>query len=109
MIMNKKRKMGRADRRLLKKAGFGREFKEMGALACAPEDVKNAPHVPGYALAPDSGWGRRTRRRLRRERWNRRARCVRRMLLYVLVYGASLAAVLLLVGAVYELLRRWLM
>ena len=46
--------MSRADRRLLKKAGFGREYKEMGALACALEEVKNAPYVPGYAV--EAGW-----------------------------------------------------
>ena len=98
--------MSRADRRLLKRAGFGREHKDMGALACALEDVKNAPHVPGYALAPDSGWGRRTRRRVRRERWNRQVRVMRRMLVYVLVYGASLAAFLLLVGGLWDLVHR---
>jgi len=99
--------MGRADRRLLKKAGVGREFKGLGALACALEDVKNAPHVPGYALAPDSGWGRRTRRRVRRERWNKRWRAMRRFCLMVAVYGGSLvvAVVLLLVAGVYELVR----
>ena len=98
--------MSRADRRLLKKAGFGREFKGLGGLAVALEDVKNAPHVPGYALAPDSGWGRRVRRRLRRERWGRGARCVRRMLWVVAVYLLALACLLLLVGGVYELVGR---
>ena len=94
MIMNKKRKMGRAERKLLKRTGFGREFKDMGALVCALEEAKAAPRVAGYALQADSSWGERTRRR------------VRRMGLYVLVYGASLAVVVLLVGGLWELVLR---
>ena len=61
--------MSKADRKLLKRAGFGREYKEMGALACALEAVKNAPRVPGYAVEADVAHGVRTRRRVRRERW----------------------------------------
>ena len=99
--------MKKAERRLLKRTGFGREFKDMGALVCALEEAKAAPRVEGYALQADSSWGQRTRRRVRRERWNRRARCVRRMLLMTAVYGGSLAVVLLLVGAVYEFLLRF--
>ena len=101
-----RKKMSRADRKLLKRAGFGREFKEMGALACALEDVKNAPHVPGYALAPDSGWGRRTRRRLRRERRERRLAVLRYFLLLVLVYGGSLVVVVLLLAGLWDLVLR---
>ena len=37
-----RKKMSRADRKLLKRAGFGREFKEMGAL-----------ESPGSVCAPD--------------------------------------------------------
>lgn len=106
MIMNKKRKMSRADRRLLKRTGFGREFNDMGALVCALEGAKAAPRVEGYAMQPDSIWGQRTRRRVRRERWNRQVRCLKRMLLLTVVYGGSLAVVLLLVAALYELAQR---
>ena len=106
MIMNKKRKMSRAERRLLKRTGFGREFKGMGALVCALEEAKAAPRVEGYALQADSSWGQRTRRRVRRERWNRQVRVMRRMLVYVLVYGGSLAVVVLLVGGLWELVLR---
>ena len=78
----------------------------MGDLACALHEAETGPRTEGYCYRPDRSWGERTRRRVRRERWNRRARCVRRMLLYVLVYGGSLAAVLLLVGALWELALR---
>lgn len=98
--------MSRAERRLLKRTGFSREFKDMGALVCALEEAKAAPRVAGYALQADSSWGDRTRRRVRRERWNRRARCVRRMLLLVAVYVGSLAVVVLLVGGLWELVLR---
>ncbi len=73
--------MSKADRKLLKRAGFGREFKEMGALACALEEVKNAPYVPGYAVEADVAHGVRTRRRVRRERWNRMGRVMRGLFL----------------------------
>lgn len=98
--------MSRAERRLLKRTGFSREFNGMGALVCALEEAKAAPRVPGYALQADSSWGQRTRRRVRRERWNRRARCVRRLLLMLAVYVGSLAVVVLLVGALWELVLR---
>ena len=100
--------MSRADRRLLKKAGFGREYKGMGALACALEEVKRAPRVAGYAVEADVAHGARTRRRVRRERWNRMARCVRRMLLVGAVYMAVLAGWLLVIGLGWELLIRLL-
>lgn len=100
--------MSRADRRLLKKAGFGREYKEMGALACALEEVKNAPYVPGYAVEADVAHGVRTRRRVRRERWNRMGRCVRRMLVLLAIYMAVLAGWLLVIGLGWELLSRLL-
>lgn len=98
--------MSRAERRLLKRTGFGREFNGMGALVCALEEAKAAPRVAGYALQADSSWGQRTRRRVRRERWNRRARCVRRLLLMLAVYVGSLAVVVLLVGGLWELVLR---
>lgn len=96
--------MKRAERKLLKRTGFGREFKDMGALVCALEEAKAAPRVAGYALQADSSWGQRTRRRVRRERWNRRARCLRRMLVLTAVYVGSLAVFLLLVAAAWRLL-----
>lgn len=99
--MNVKRKLGKADRKLLKKAGMGRQFKEMGALACALEDVKRAPRVPGYAVEPDVLCGVRTRRRVRRVRM---MRCARRFCLIGAVYMAALAGCLLLVGLGWELL-----
>lgn len=98
--------MSRAERRLLKRTGFGREFNDMGALVCALEEAKAAPRVAGYALQADASWGKRTRRRVCRERWNRRARCVRRLLLLVAVYVGSLAVVVLLVGGLWELILR---
>ena len=64
-----RRKMSKADRKLLKRHGVGREYKEMGALACALERVKEAPRVPGYAVEADAAHGVRTRQRVRRERW----------------------------------------
>lgn len=99
--------MKRAERKLLKRTGFGREFKEMGALACALEEAKYGDRPEGYIQQPDSSWGKRTRRRVRRERWNRRARCLRRMLVLTAVYVGSLAVFLLLVAAVYEFLLRF--
>lgn len=72
--------MSKADRKLLKRHGLGREYKEMGAPACAPESAKAAPRVPGYAEAADLAHGVRTRQRVRRERRRRRWRAVRRVL-----------------------------
>lgn len=102
-----RKKLKKDDRRFLKKAGFGREFREMGDLACALYEAQTGDRPAGYVLQADSSWGERTRRRVRRERWNRRARCVRRMLLLTLVYGGSLAVFLLLVGGVWSLVQ-WL-
>lgn len=96
--------MVRAERKLLKKAGFGREHKELGALACALEEVKRAPYVPGYAVEADVAYGVQTRRRVQRLRRERMGRMMRRMLVVVGLYGASLAAVLLLVGAVWGMI-----
>lgn len=42
---------------------------------------------------------------MRRERWGRRARCVRRMGMYVLVYGGSLAVFLLVVHALWVVIK----
>lgn len=109
MIMGRKRKFERQERKFLKKAGFGREHKDMGALACALEDVKNAPYVPGYSTAPYLRWGRLLRKRVRRERWNRQVRVMRRFSQLGVIYLGCLAAVLLLVAGVYELVRRFLM
>ena len=91
----------------MKRLGYSRVFADMGELALALEEAKYGDRPAGYVLMPDSSWGVRTRRRGRRERWNRRGRCVRRMLLLVAVYVGSLAVVLLLVGAVYEFLLRF--
>ena len=99
--------MKRAERKLLKRLGYSRGFADMGALACALEEAKYGDRPEGYIQQPDSSWGVRTRRRVRRERWNRRARCLRRMLLMLAVYVGSLVVVLLLVGAVYEFLLRF--
>lgn len=82
------------------------EFKKLGGLACALHEAQTGCRPAEYALPADSSWGERTRRRVRRERWNRRARCVRRMGLFVLVYGGSLAAFLLLVGGLWSLAQR---
>lgn len=64
-----RRKLGKAERRLLRRAGLGREFKDMGGLVCALDAAAHAPRVPGYAVEPDAGCGVRCRRRLRRLRW----------------------------------------
>lgn len=96
--------MSRAERRLLKRTGFSREFKDMGALVCALEEAKAAPRVAGYALQADSSWGERTRRRVRRERRERRLAVLRYFLL--LVYGGSLVVVVLLVGGLWKLVLR---
>ena len=101
-----KKKMSKGERKFLKKAGFCGEFKKLGGLACALHEAQTGFRPAEYVLPADSSWGRRTRRRVRRERWNRRARCVRRMGLYVLVYGGSLAAFLLLVGGLWSLVQR---
>ena len=95
--------MSRAERRLLKRTGFGREFKDMGALVCALEEAKAAPRVAGYALQADSSWGERTRRRERRER---RLAVLRYFLLLVLVYGGSLVVVVLLLAGLWDLVLR---
>ena len=100
--MGRKRKFERQERKFLKKAGFGREFRDMRALVCALEEAKAAPRVAGYALQADSSWGERTRRRVRRERWNRQVRVMRRFCLLGVIYLGCLAAVLLLVAGVYE-------
>lgn len=96
--------MVRAERKLLKKAGFGREHKELGALACALEEVKRAPYVPGYAVEPDYACGVQTRRRVRRLRRERMGRVMRRMLVVVGLYVGALLVVVLVVGGLYELL-----
>ena len=101
-----KKKMKRDERRWLKKAGFGRGLNGLGGLAVALHEAETGCRPAEYALQADTGWGKRTRRRVRRERWNRRARCVRRMGLFVLVYGGSLAAFLLLVGGLWSLAQR---
>ena len=96
--------MVRAERKLLKKAGFGREHKELGALACALEEVKRAPYVPGYAVEADVAYGVQTRRRVQRLRRERMGRMMRRMLVVVGLYVGALLVVLLVVGGLYELL-----
>lgn len=101
-----KKKMSKGERKFLKKAGFCGEFKKLGGLACALHEAQTGFRPAEYVLPADSSWGVRTRRRVRRERWNRRARCLRRMGLFVLVYGGSLAAFLLLVGGLWSLVQR---
>ena len=99
-----RRKLKKDDRRWLKKAGFGREHGALAGLACALHEAEQGTRPDGYVLPADSSWGERTRRRVRRERWNRRWRCVRRMGLYVLVYGGLLAVMLLLVGGLWAMI-----
>ena len=92
----------KSDRRYLKRAGLAREYKDLGALACALEEVKRAPYVPGYAVEADVAYGVQTRRRVRRERWNRMGRMMRRMLVVVGGYVGSLLLMVLRVGLAYE-------
>jgi hypothetical protein len=89
-----KKKMSKVERKFLKKAGFCGEFKKLGGLACALHEAQTGCRPAEYALPADSSWGERTRRR------------VRRMGLFVLVYGGSLAAFLLLVGGLWSLAQR---
>lgn len=98
-----KKKMKRDERRWLKKAGFGRGLNGLGGLAVALHEAETGWREAGYVQQPDGCFGQRTRRRVRRERWNRRARCVRRMLLVAAVYGGSLAVFLLLVAGLWRL------
>lgn len=91
-----RRKMSRADRKLLKKAGFGREYKEMGALACALEEAKHGYRESGYEQQADSCFGKRTRRRVRRERWNRQVRVMRRFCQLGAIYLGCLAVTVVL-------------
>lgn len=88
--------MSRADRRLLKKAGFGREFKGLGGLAVALDEAAHGYRESGYVQQADSSFGERTRRRVRRERWNKRWRAMRRFCLMVAVYGGSLVVAVVL-------------
>lgn len=101
-----KRKMSKADRKLLKRAGFGREHKEMGALACALEEVKRAPRVDGYAVEADAAWGMQTRCRVRKLRRERMGRVIRRFCMIGALYVGVLLAVLLLVAAWWEVCVR---
>lgn len=92
-----RRKFKKDERRWLKKAGFSREHKEMGGLACALREA-HRPTPVGYAqVQADTSWGERTRRRVRRERWNRQARVLRRMVkvtaIFSLVFGCAMLAV----------------
>lgn len=101
-----RKKLKKDDRRWLKKAGFRREHGALAGLACALHEAEQGYRPAEYALQADSSWGERTRRRVRRERWNRQWRCVRLMGLYVLVFGGSLAVFLLLVGVVWSFVQR---
>ena len=99
-----RRKLKKDDRRWLKKAGFRREHGALAGLACALHEAEQGTRPDGYVLQADCRCGERTRRRVRRERWNRQWRCVRRMGGYVLVFGGSLAAFLLLVHAAWVMI-----
>lgn len=100
-----RRKLKKDDRRFLKRAGFGREHGALAGLACALHEAEQGPRADGYVLQADSGWGQRTRRRVRRERWNRQWRCVRRMGLLTAVYGGALAAFLLVGHALWVVIK----
>lgn len=91
-----RRKFRKEERRLLKRAGFGREFKGLGGLAVALEDAKFGARPAGYVQQADSCFGKRTRQRVRRERWNKRWRAMRRFCLMVAVYGGSLVVAVVL-------------
>ena len=92
----------KSDRRYLKRAGLGRQHKDLGALACALEEAKRAPREPGYAVEPDYACGVQTRLRVRRLRGERMARVMRRMLVVTGVYVGSLLLMVLMVGVAYE-------
>ena len=91
-----RRKLKKDDRRFLKKAGFGREFKGLGGL----EDAKFGERPAGYVQQADSCFGERTRRRVRRERWKRWQRRVLRPagygLLLVLLFPVLAALAVLI-------------
>lgn len=99
-----RRKAMKAERRYCKRAGFGRQHAELGALAYALEEVKRSPREPGYAVEPDYACGVQTRLRVRRLRGERMARLMRRFLVVAGLYFGSLLLVVLVVGVAYELL-----
>lgn len=127
-----RRKLKRDERRFLKRAGFGREFAGLGGLAVALDEAQHGARPLGYEVQPSVSFGRLTRRRLRRERWKRfwrglffwraagpssrdrrtRSRFAEAPALrsyapavLTLVYGGSLAVVLLLVAGLWELVQ----
>ncbi len=91
-----RKKMCRADRKLLKRHGFGKQFGAQGEFLVATHHAQVDARAEGYAVRADIEHGKRTRRRVRRERWNRRWRCLRRFALMVAVYGGSLAVTVVL-------------
>lgn len=97
-----RRKLTRDDRRLLKRAGFGREMAGMGALAVALDEATHGARPDGYAQRPDSSWGERTRRRVARNRRRRVWARVRYALLMVGLYAGSALLVLLLLAGVFR-------
>lgn len=101
--------MSKADRKLLKRHGFGKQFGAQGEFLVATHHAQVDARPEGYAVRADIEHGKRTRRRVRRERWNRQVRVMRRFCLLGVIYLGCLAAVLLLVAAVYELVSRFLM
>lgn len=104
MVMCRRKLFTRAERRLLRRAGVGREFKDMGALVCALDAAVHAPRVPGYALEPDVACGVRTRRRVWRLRWVAFGAAVCRVLRWL---GCVALGVLPWVAAVVVVWRLW--
>lgn len=75
----------------------------------ALHEAETVPRPAGYdVVRPDGRHGERTRRRVRRERWNRQVRVMRRMLLVTAVWLCVLAGALLAVGLCWQVVL-WLM
>ena len=91
----------------MKRLGYSRAFADMGELTCAMEEAKYGDRPAGYVLQPDVRYGEMTRKRVQRLRRERMVASIRHLALMVVVYGGSLVVVVLLVGAVYEFLLRF--
>lgn len=91
-----KRKFTKEQRRWLKKAGFGREFGELGGLACALHEAQTGLRPAGYYVTPDLEHGRRTRRRVRRARLLRCWRALVHGVLMGLLYGGAVGVVVVI-------------
>lgn len=94
-------KLKKEDRRFLRKAGFRREHGAVCELACAIKEAHETKREEGYVVQPDSSWGERTRRRVRRERRMEIVRALRHMAVFAAIYAGSAAVVVLIAGLIW--------